>query len=183
MKLVLKTHGFDFAVYDNRLDSFEGDGYDRRKPFTGCVRGGNARCHELAKALLPFYQGHWDQVHHTAKAVALMASSAKPGVVREAYDQMMIGVSDSKRTAAKKRKRRRAPAPAPARAPAPAVPVPTELGVVFRCDAGKILVAECPGPAKMLVPVPAPAAPPPGTLDEGWGITPLNFAALESLLS
>ena len=155
VKRVLKTHGFDFAVYDvgYRLDSFAGDGYDRRKPFTGCVLGSNARCHELAKALLPFYQGHWDQVHHTAKAVALMASSAKPGVVREAYDQMMIGVSDSKRTAAKKRKRRRAPAPAPARAPAPAVPVP------------------------------APAAPPPGTLDEGWGITPLNFAALESLLS
>jgi len=100
---------------------------------------------------------HWDQVHHTAKAVALMASSKKPGDVRKAYDQMMIGVSDSKRACsrrpAKKRKRRRAPAPAPARAPAPAVPVP------------------------------APAAPPPGTLDEGWGITPLNFAALESLLS
>ena len=54
VKRVLKTHGFDFAVYDNRLDSFEGDGYDRRKPFTGCVRGGNARCHELAKALLIF---------------------------------------------------------------------------------------------------------------------------------
>ena len=106
VKRVLKTHGFDFAVYDvgYRLDSFEGDGYDRRKPFTGCVRGGNARCHELAKALLPFYQGHWDQVHHTAKAVALMASSKKPGDVRKDYDQLMIGVSDSIRAAAKKRK-------------------------------------------------------------------------------
>ena len=153
VKRVLKTYGFGFALYDNRLDSFAGDGYDRRKPFTGSVRGGNAKCHELAKALLPFYQGHWDQVHHTAKAVALMASSKKPGDVRKDYDQLMIGVSDSIRAAAKKRKRRRAPAPAPARAPAPAVPVP------------------------------APAAPPPGTLDEGWGITPLNFAALESLLS
>ena len=101
---VLKKYGFDFGVYDNRLDSFEGDGYDRRKPFTGRVLGGNAKCHELAKALLPFYQGHWDQVHHTAKAVALMASSAKPGVVREAYDQMMIGVSDSKRAGHAKRK-------------------------------------------------------------------------------
>jgi len=201
VKRVLKTHGFDFAVYDvgYRLDSFAGDGYDRRKPFTGCVRGGNAKCHELAKALLPFYQGpavpvptelqlvfrcdagkvlveaparapaeaparapaHWDQVHHTAKAVALMASSKKPGDVRKDYDQLMIGVSDSIRAAAKKRKRRRAPAPAPARAPAPAP-------------------ARAPAPA---VPVPAPAAPPPGTLDEGWGITPLNFAALESLLS
>ena len=106
VKRVLKTHGFDFAVYDvgYRLDSFEGAGYDRRKPFTGCVRGGNARCHELAKALLPFYQGHWDQVHHTAKAVALMASSKKPGDVRKDYDQLMIGVSDTKRAGHAKRK-------------------------------------------------------------------------------
>ncbi len=120
VKRVLKTHGFDFAVYDNRLDSFEGDGYDRRKPFTGSVRGGNAKCQALAKALLPFYQGHWDQVHHTAKAVALMASSAKPGVVREAYDQMMIGVSDSKRAAAKKRKpaSKKKPSKKPAAKPA-----------------------------------------------------------------
>ena len=102
---VLKTYGFDFGVYDNRLDSFEGDGYDRRKPFTGRVLGGNAKCHELAKVLLPFYQGsHWDQVHHTAKAVALMASSKKPGDVRKDYDQLMIGVSDTKRAGHAKRK-------------------------------------------------------------------------------
>ncbi len=74
----LRTHGFaELSIGEDTLQSFAGDGYDRRKPYRGSIASVEA-CRELAKGLLVSLRAAGLQMSRKVKALELMVANATP---------------------------------------------------------------------------------------------------------
>ena len=74
----LRTHGFaELSIGEGSLQSFAGDGSDRRKPYYGRLQSVKA-CRELAKGLLVSLRAAGLQKSRKVRALELMVANATP---------------------------------------------------------------------------------------------------------